>query len=273
MACPNWFVLRLSRSFQVRAVRGAVVGWLLDDGGEVADALLSFQQEGAKYIDGAVAGMIDPLGVANLSHLRFGDDRPFLIAPDRAAVARSRFELTVNDWGVQVGRQLGYATSLIASVGDALRALPSGKQIGTETAGPARWFVAAKAEATDNLRRFVFAFVGLEMLVTLAEKDARIALVKRLTDLDSSNPIPANDLLWPGLNEDVVYRNLVFRFAVLASVYSPATAVEDVAAFRDLARVRNRLFHGAENGIDKSRSVQCLELLRRYLGLVAARTA
>lgn len=268
---PNWFVLRLSRPLQVSAVRDAVVGWVVDDTGSVAEALLSFGEEGAKYIDGAIASMIGPLGITNLSHLRFGDDRPFIVAPDRAATALGRLELTVHDWGVQVGRQPGYAATLTASVGDALRALPSGKQIGKATAGPARWFVAAKAEETDNLRRFVFAFVGLEMLVTHAEKDARTQLVKRLTDLDTANPIPVVDLLWPGTNEDMINRNLVFRFAALASVCSPATAVEDVAMFRDLAKARNLLFHGAENGVDKSRSVQCLELLRTYLGLVAGK--
>jgi hypothetical protein len=118
------------------------------------------------------------------------------------------------------------------------------------------------------LRRFVFAFAGLEALVTAAEKASRHKLLERLAAIDAN--LPASELLWPSTNDDFVNRNLVFRFAALAAVHSPTTAVEDLAAFRDLAKARNLMFHGAEDGVNKSNSVQCTELLRRYLGIVAA---
>jgi hypothetical protein len=56
----------------------------------------------------------------------------------------------------------------------------------------------------------------------------------------------------------------------MATVFSPATAAVDVALLRNLHRIRNLMFHGGEDHIDRSSSVQCQELLRRYLGLVAA---
>ncbi len=262
---PTWFTIRLSRPLVLHGRSVATFGWVAN-ADAVEDALAEFEKGGNQYLDGAVGRMIGALGITNLAAMRYGERRAMLLAPGRAPIALPRLEMTVKDSGVSVGRQPGYAASLTKSINDALLALPSGSEIGRVTSGGARWFCAARAE-DDDLRRFVFAFAGLEALITSAEKASRQQLLERLAAVDAT--LPASELLWPSTNEDFVNRNLVFRFAAVAAVYSPATAIEDLAMFRELARARNLMFHGSDDSVDKSKSVQCTELLRRYLGLVA----
>jgi hypothetical protein len=130
--------------------------------------------------------------------------------------------------------------------------------------------MAALAEE-DDVRRFVFAFAGLELLATQAEKYVRPRLVERIAAADPL--VPVDQLLFPSSDKDRVWRNLLFRFAAMATVYSPDTAIADVETCRTLATLRNELFHGVEEGEVQASSIQCRELLRRYLALLAADTA
>jgi len=127
------------------------------------------------------------------------------------------------------------------------------------------------AEETDDLRRFVFAFAGLELLVTKGEKTLRKNLIEQVNANDPT--LPVTELFWPGTNDDAVQRNLVFRFAAMAAVISPSTAQDDVKKFKSLAKIRNTMFHGSDDAVDAGSSVACKEVLRRYLGLMASRDA
>ena len=120
----------------------------------------------------------------------------------------------------------------------------------------------------DSLRRFVFAFAGLEVLATQVEKRMRPELLRRLSVLDGSAVWA--ELLWPATDDERAVRNLVFRFAMLAYLYSPSTAADDVSICKQLAKFRNNLFHGGNTEDEfRDRSIICKELLKRYLAAVA----
>lgn len=262
---PNWVTVQLTRPVQLAARPGAKISWSADPG-EVVAALDQFEAEGNHYIDGVVARLIAPLEPTNLALQRYASPRALIIAPSRLPLARPTPIMTINDAGISVGRQAGYSASMWASATAALQKLPTGTQLGKVTKLGAQAFTAARAE-TDPLRRFVIAFAGLEALVTTAEKDARSALIAKIQTIDPTLAI--EELFWPTTNNETVNRNLVFRFSAVASVYSPATAQADVAAFRALAKYRNEMFHGAGGNFDEGKSVECTELLRRYLGILA----
>jgi len=59
-------------------------------------------------------------------------------------------------------------------------------------------------------------------------------------------------------------------FACLATIVSRATAVTDVTLFRTLAKARNDLAHGEVEDTDRLPASDCIELLRRYVALVAS---
>jgi hypothetical protein len=264
---PLWLTLRLIRPLEVTATRGAVTGWIAEDAEAVMAALGKFEDEGNRYLDGVVARLLGSIWPMNLGQLRYPGRQAFLTAQGRAALRTHEIKVTIKDSSVWTDRAGGWKNAPTAAIIDTVRALPSGGSFSSRIAGPAQWFNAALAEE-DDLRRFVFAFAGLELLATQAEKHSRGELVQRITEADSS--LPVKELLWPSTDEDRVTRNLVFRFAAMASVYSPTTAVADVEACRALARTRNHLFHGAEDGDVGDQSIQCKELLGRYLSLVGA---
>ncbi len=259
---PSWLSIRLSRPLRVRARRG-VLAWLAEP--EDALRMLSdFDKDGGEYLDGVVAKLFSLPAELNIGLVRYNDRRGFLVTPGRAAIREPQLKLSINDAGVIV------PTSWASAPTDALETLverlPKGKPIGRLTAVPARWLSAALME-NDDLRRFVFAFAGLETLCTAAEKSARSRL---LTGLSGADPaLPVKELLWPSKSDDFADRNLVFRFAAMATVYSSATAKVDVASFARINRARNDMFHGSENSVDRNLSIECQSLLRKYVGLLA----
>jgi hypothetical protein len=169
---------------------------------------------------------------------------------------------------VIVGRGGGWASAPTGQISSAINQVPSTKVDYKLIGQPTSWLCAAMAEEDDHLRRFTFAFAGLELLATQTEKANRDALIARMEGLD--NCVPIRELFWPGTNEDFALRNIVFRFAALATLYSPDTALEDVKNFRVIAKGRNDFYHGSEQVITLSLARDCEELLRKYLGLVAS---
>lgn len=237
---PSWLSIRLSRPLRVRA-RQRVLGWLV----EPEDALKmqsDFDKEGGEYLDGVVAKLFSLPAELNIGLVRYNDRRGFLVAPGRAAMRKPQFEVSINDAGIIVGTS--WASAPTHALETLVERLPKGKPINRFTAVPARWLSSALTEQ-DDLRRFVFAFAGLEILCTAAEKKARPLLLTRLSGADSA--LPVKELLWPSKSDDFADRNLVFRFAAMASVYSPATTRLDVASFARMNKARNDMFHGSGN--------------------------
>lgn len=266
---PLWLTLRLTRPYCATAVPDAVTGWVAADY-KALTAMSTFEEEGNRYLDGVVAHILGAMWPVTLGQLRYAGRRAFLTAPGRAAFMRPELTATIKDSGVSVARGAGWASAPTGPVADAVRSMPSGRSFEGRISGPAQWFIAALAEE-DDVRRFVFAFAGLELLATKAEKRARPALIERITATDTT--LPVEQLLWPSTDKDRVWRNLIFRFAAMAWVYSPITAIDDVEACRELATARNDLFHGVEGGAIRDQSIRCRELLGRYISLIAAEGA
>jgi hypothetical protein len=261
----NWFTARLSRPLSVEGRVGRVTGWLAGDIESALAKLTAFEGEGNAYLDGAIAHLLAPMQGMRLGQLRF-QGSAYLAAPGRAALRYPQLHASVDGSGVRVERAEGWATTPTGEITNAIRSLPSGRGFNKMVSGPSRWLMAALAEE-DEMRRFVLAFAGIELLATQAERTVRSRLIDRI---ERSDPrLPVDQLLYPATDKDRVWRNLVFRFAAMASVYSPETAVADVEVFRGLAAARNNLFHGSDERAMQNSSIQCRDLLRRYLALVA----
>lgn len=131
------------------------------------------------------------------------------------------------------------------------------------------WLWTALAEEEDHLRRFVFSFLGLEVLVNKVVPLVESSLAEQLRD--ELGGLPVKELLWPAVRDDDQHpsRNLVFRFTCLAVALSRSTAADDVGIFRRLAKFRNGLAHGAANSLDHLPANESIDLLRRYVGYVA----
>jgi len=267
---PSWLALTISRSIAVSARGDQTVAWAADATSLIA-AMTQFEAEGNAYLDSAVPRLLSAMWPMNPGRLVYGDRRALCTAPSRAAFRIPKFTMTIADWGAQVTREGGWAAAPTDALSEALAGLAIEQVDSALTADAAEWFMLAMAEQ-DDLRRFVFAFAGLEVLASQIGKKRRSELTDHLATLDES--APWLELLWPDTDDERVNRNLVFRFSMLAYLYSPATARNDVGSCKALARFRNNLFHGGHSQTDfRDNSIACKELLRRYLGIVAATEA
>jgi hypothetical protein len=267
----TWLTVSVKRSIELSFLSNGELDWGPNIE-QIGDAMQKFAEEGNPLLDCAVASVIGAAEGLNIRHLRFSERRPYLTAPGKAAITIPNPQMTIKDSGIIVGRNDGWAVAPTGQIVAAIASIVSvaiTKNVSKLIGQPVSWLCSAMGEEEDDLRRFTFAFAGLELLVTQVEKNSRSELVKLIESLDEN--LPVTDLLWPSTSEDFVWRNLVFRFAVTAVIYSPSTAKADVAAFRPIARARNDMFHGSEQTITRELSVACTELLRKYVSLVAAR--
>ncbi len=269
-----WFTMRLSRPTHQRTPVGVTPLWLAHDIEAVTREMSTFEKEGNQFLDGALARLLGALPPMNVSILRYPGREAWLLVPGRPGWRVPRPKLNVKDSGVLVERRGGWAATVpTVRLEETVRSLPRGEHaraLGKQTAKATTFFTSARAAADeDDLGRFVYAFAGLELLVTQVEGQSRLRLLERMAQLDAQAPY--RELFWPSTGEDWTGRNLIFKFALMAWLHSPETAQEDVDVCKRIARTRNDLFHGNELS-DQLRvhGVQCTELLRRYLGLVAA---
>jgi hypothetical protein len=261
-----WLTFRLDRSVEIMS-DASELSWIA--GAESAvKAMESFAEEGGRFMDCAVARVIGSAEGLNIRRLRFADRRPYLTAEGKAAISIPRTELKVKDSGLLVGRNDGWDVAPTGQIVAAISAIPSARIDYKLIGQPTSWLCSAMAEEEDDLRRFTFAYAGLELLATQVEKANRGKLIARIESLD--NTLPVVELLWPSSNEDFAWRNLVFRFAAMATLYSPVTVLDDVQTFKQIAKARNDLYHGTEQVITRALSISCEELLRKYVGYVAA---
>jgi len=127
------------------------------------------------------------------------------------------------------------------------------------------WYQQMRGESDDQLKRFLWGFVALEVLTN--------ALYKRVSK-------PAEDGLMQGAGrtdspETVVLATLIngrkplaARFAVVAVYLSPSTAAGDVTSFTQAYKARNDIAHGKELLTDQRFPLRPVEmLLQRYLNL------
>jgi hypothetical protein len=118
------------------------------------------------------------------------------------------------------------------------------------------------------VRRFVFAYGGLEVLIQKAQSRVRDMLTADLQE--KARTLPIRELMWPNMSEESEPgRNLVFKFASLASVVRPSTAAPDTARFKMIARARNTLAHGSIEDPESVPSFEAVRLLRQYVAATA----
>jgi hypothetical protein len=124
----------------------------------------------------------------------------------------------------------------------------------------------------DSLRRFLFAYCGLEILANKFVSRNRGTL---LTELKKDlNNAPIDELVWPKMpDENAPQHNLVFAFAAMATLVSRDTADSDTVSFRNIAKARNLLAHGDADALESLPGREAIDLLQRYLGAVVAADA
>lgn len=268
-----WLTVCMKRSIKVALPAEGELDWGANVEA-ISNALQEFSEQGNPVLDCAVASVVGASEGLNIRHLRFADKRPYLTASGKAAITIPITQMRIQDSGISVGRNDGWATAPTEQIAAAISSIAATsitkntlKLIGQ----PMSWLCSAMGEEEDDLRRFTFAFAGLELLATQVEKNSRGELIGMIENLNAN--LPVIELLWPAANEDFVSRNLVFRFAVMATIYSPGTAKADVATFKPIAKARNDMFHGSDQTITRELSIACEGLLRKYVGIVAVRTA
>ena len=116
-------------------------------------------------------------------------------------------------------------------------------------AGSAHWRVQSLQE-TDPWKRFLWSFVGLEVITNKLFERFRSEIVAGLRFADESaaegaeqggsTELPLHELVWSPDRTP-----LAAKFTVVALALFPEEADAEVARFRDLKRARDRLAHGA----------------------------
>jgi hypothetical protein len=149
---------------------------------------------------------------------------------------------------------------------DVLDAAVAPRDLDKAVATPS-WFYFQAMNETDQLRRFLFAHWGLEVLAAKFCKAHRDSLTSRIV---SELGLPAKSLFWPTpAGSDRPARNIEFQFALMAWALRSSAAQADIDEFKDLAEIRNKLSHGERVDHASLPREDGVRLLRKYLTLVA----
>lgn len=141
--------------------------------------------------------------------------------------------------------------------------------------GPAtRWLLRARNE-DDDLKSFIFGYVGLEAFVSAMYAELQQTVVTALSTASASDrtggqPLDEaviRQLLWPhDQDKGNPYRSFRFRFAIVAAALSPRTAGSDDAMVAKLSSLRNKI-HGGDLQVEWTDASDVTQLLRRYVTL------
>lgn len=258
----TYITVTLRRPVRVLASVERTHRWLRDL--TLLDDIPAFMDQAGEYLDVTGVGLMRPLGTQLGSYIAvYRANRPLLFAPGKTPHVTD-IQLHAGSVGI-VQANDGWASRDWTPVSDALTRPTVATDIPLLKSA-SRWLWAATAEADDRLRAFQFAFFGLEILANKLGKSHERALVDRLSD--SLGGAPLKELFWPSPRDsDSPWRNLVFRFTVVALYFSPDTASDDVVLFKRLASARNDLSHGTagDEAIHELPASEATQLLRRYL--------
>jgi hypothetical protein len=86
--------------------------WFTDGVVAVERDVKRFEEEGNRYLDGALARMVGSLPPMNLGALRVPGREAWFLVPSRPAWRVPRPKLSVKDSGVHVGRAAGWAATV-----------------------------------------------------------------------------------------------------------------------------------------------------------------
>jgi hypothetical protein len=256
---PLWITFEVARPAEL-AVYSENSGKLLDD-------LNGFGAAANDYLVSVMARVSAALGEQlQGEQLLFAEPRAYLLSEGRRAVT-----VPVSDGSATLSltSAVGWMTLPFDAIEEALRGVPDAAEPDVLYRKAARLLWSALEHERDALRRFLFAFVGLEVLANQAGGKLRNQVADSLTA--ELGGLPVRDLILPDRSDgEPPYRSIQFKFACLAVAVSRTTAAQDVATFRRLVKARNRLAHGATVETDDLPARDCVELLRRYVSLVAS---
>lgn len=258
--------LELRRPWPVESDESRRFFWVKDPRGMDVAVMKGFAAEAEPLLDAGMAWLLPALTPRlGLGAQIVRGHRTFLVAPGKAAICLPDFTMSGN---LSVTSQ-GWQDLPWSAMSSALESFASStKNLAGALAGPGRWLMLARGEE-DSLRKFLFAFVGLEVLANKHASQSRKALVSALAE--EALGLPFEELMWPAMpDENAPNRNLVFKFAAMATVVNRATAAKDVAQFRRLAKTRNALAHGDISDLDNLPGNDTLVLLERYVTAVAS---
>jgi hypothetical protein len=154
------------------------------------------------------------------------------------------------------------------AIKDRLASLDARRQDWQAFAHATHWYEAMRGERDDPLRRYLWAFVALEVLtnVLYARLYEPAVSTLNLTAIDGSSP--PRSVAHSALVRTKKQLHLVECFAVVAGYLSPKTAREDVSQFRKAYKARNDIAHGNQRLTALTFPSKALEgLLNRYVEL------
>jgi len=263
---PTWITVELSRS-EPMMVRPDFRHLWASDHEAMLRSMRAFEADAATALDLATARLLPALGDRlQPAKLAFRRLSAYALVPGRPG-----FSVPALSGGVGYAQVAGKGwddlpfDAVEAAITGSSRFPARDKNL---LEHPARWLWAALAE-TDNLRRFLFAFLGLEVLANKASKALKQVVA---ANLEQELGFPVEQLLWPSPKEaDSPWRNLAFNFAISAVHLARSSAGPDIDKFQELARVRNGLAHGRWNSGDEDKlpAWEAIELLMRYVALLA----
>lgn len=229
-----------------------------------ADAFLqSFGESARTALDVATGRLVELIGVDLIDGM-LHDSRTFIEAAGkpvqplpvlrfgnpRVVTMRPKGELQIKEVE-NLGSSMSGDTALVESVG--------------------RWYALALGES-DPFKQFMWAFAGLEVIVTKTAKRWRNEVLEVLGSGGAVDQTIAAELLWPNAGDDSKdpWRNLAFKFALMALALSSVTAKSDVAEFKQIQSFRNKI-HGQyiDEALVSSKASAALGLLRKYAPLAA----
>jgi len=228
-----------------------------------ADALNELTEEGAPLLDIIAAWILPTLSRRGLSITRkvWGDDRAILVLPERAAIWMPRLSGSANAIAITAGNWRDQNWTDLESALATFIARPT--HIDALIQKPSRWLNLAMGE-TDAVRRFLFAYCGLEVLANKFVAKFRDRIKQTIGD--SLPGVPVGELLWPSLpDENAPQRNLVFAFAAMATLVKRDGADTDTDLFRRISRARNMLAHGDADDLSNLPVGEAVALLTRSL--------
>ncbi|WP_141566523.1 hypothetical protein [Pseudonocardia sp. N23] len=125
------------------------------------------------------------------------------------------------------------------------------------------WHLAAYNES-DSFRRFMWSYIGLEVLISAVATAGRGDFTTILGKSATLGEEVIRDLLWPpNTANDDPNRSIRFRFALAAALLSPNSAADDVEAFRKLNQFRNNI-HGRMVPGAEAPAIEAFRLFEQY---------
>ncbi len=260
---PLWMTLELSRPLEVLGDSSLRVGWVREELNP--KDLEAFGKDAGKFLDTAAARISGGTDCLPVEQVLFAEDRAYLLADGKFAVTTPNFTAGAV---MAVVKSRGWAATVRPELEALVGSLPAQEASESLLTRPARWLWMALREQDDTLRRFLFAYCGLEVLANKVGSRLACSVLDGL-ELELAG-VPMRELAWPttSRDEDAPFRNIMFRFACMAVGLTRDTAHSDVTAFGQVLRSRNRLAHGSASELDSLPSTQAVQLLRHYLALV-----